>query len=399
MFSGWNGRWPSASSWKSAPPGSKNGSRGSIAGGVAHDFNNLLTIIIGYTDILSNDDELPAGQRHEMHHEIHKAAERAAMLTRQLLAFSRKQILEPRVISLNDVVTNMQKMLGRLIGEDITIYTKLNPKLNSVLADAGQIEQVIMNLVVNARDAMPQGGDISIETTNAQLDPSYAQSHAEVTPGNYVMGAVTDSGCGMDEATRARIFEPFFTTKGQGKGTGLGLATVYGIVKQSEGHIWVYSEPGHGTTFKIYFPDVGTPSGQSDKDECRRRQLRGNETILLVEDDASVRTLTRNVLEIYGYTVLEASEPSEAIQLSRAHAGPIDVLLTDVVMPQLNGQRLSEMLRSERPEMKVLFMSGYTDDAIVRQGVLQADVNFIQKPFVPIALTSKVRDVLEGIVL
>jgi two-component system cell cycle sensor histidine kinase/response regulator CckA len=365
-----------------------------LAGGVAHDFNNLLTIILGYTSILAQEDPEPSA-REEMVNEIHRAAERAALLTRQLLAFSRKQILAPRIIGLNEVVSNMQKMLGRLIGEDISIHTKMAPNLVPISADPGQLEQVIMNLVVNARDAMPQGGEIVIETECVQLDSTYVNSHAEVVPGEYVMLAITDSGCGMDEKTRSRVFEPFFTTKGQGKGTGLGLATVYGIVRQSGGHIWVYSEPGIGTTFKLYFPIAARPDTASRSNAPSLRNLRGDETVLLVEDDASVRNLTCNVLELCGYTVLVAAEPIEAIKVSKAHPGRIDVLLTDVVMPHMNGKRLSELLIPERPEMRVLFMSGYTDDAIVRQGVLESGVNFIQKPFVPSALKTKLRDVIE----
>jgi PAS domain S-box-containing protein len=369
---------------------------GQLAGGVAHDFNNLLTIIIGYSDVLSGSDDLPQTQRKEMLGEIHKAAERAALLTRQLLAFSRKQILAPRVINLNDTVREMEKMLGRLIGEDICMRTVLAKSLDQISADPGQIEQVIMNLAVNARDAMPNGGELCIETANTELDSCYVDAHAEVKVGRYVMLAITDSGCGMDEAIKARIFEPFFTTKEQGKGTGLGLATVYGIVRQSGGHIWVYSEPGQGTTFKIYFPIVTQASVKGSSEPERKLPLKGDETILLVEDDHGVRTLSRNVLEIYGYTVLEASDPTAAIQLCQSHQGPIDALLTDIVMPQMNGKRLSELLLPQRPEMKVLFMSGYTDDAIIRQGILERGISFIQKPFTPAGLAEKLRGVLDG---
>jgi CheY-like chemotaxis protein len=328
--------------------------------------------------------------------EIHKAAERAAVLTRQLLAFSRKQILAPRILNVNEVVTTMEKMLARLIGEDVTLHTKLSPTLKPISADAGQLEQVLMNLAVNARDAMPQGGELLIETANVQCDASYSRTHAQVVPGDYVMVAITDSGCGMDEATQARIFEPFFTTKEPGKGTGLGLATVYGIVKQSGGHIWVYSQPGHGTTFKLYFPIAEVPQATREQRPSADGQLRGNETVLLVEDDSALRALGRSVLQMYGYTVLEADGPAEAIRLSKTYAGPIDLLLTDVVMPQLNGKRLSELLMPDRPEMKVLFMSGYTDDAVIRQGIFEAGVNFIQKPFVPAALSAKIREVLDS---
>jgi signal transduction histidine kinase len=368
---------------------------GQLAGGVAHDFNNLLTIIIGYSDVLSGSDDLPKTQQTEMLGEIHKAAERAALLTRQLLAFSRKQILEPRVINLNETVREMEKMLGRLIGEDICVRTALAKSLDQISADPGQIEQVIMNLAVNARDAMPDGGELCIETANAELDPCYAQAHAEVKAGKYVMLAITDSGCGMNEATKSRIFEPFFTTKEQGKGTGLGLATVYGIVKQSGGHIWVYSEPGQGTTFKVYFPVVAQESTKGPSEPDRKSALKGDETILLVEDDPGVRALARNVLEMYGYSVLEASNPSAAIQVCQSHAGLIDALLTDIVMPQMNGKRLSELLLPQRPGMKVLFMSGYTDDAIIRQGILERGISFIQKPFTPAGLAEKLRGVLD----
>jgi signal transduction histidine kinase len=368
---------------------------GRLAGGIAHDFNNLLTVIMGYSDVLSAPGEIPAREQCEMLGEIHKAAERAAVLTRQLLAFSRKQILAPRILNMNDVVTNVEKMLARLIGEDVELHTKLSPALKPISADAGQLEQVLVNLAVNARDAMPQGGELLIETSNVECDASYSRTHAQVVPGDYVMVAITDSGCGMDEATQARIFEPFFTTKEPGKGTGLGLATVYGIVKQSGGHIWVYSQLGHGTTFKLYFPVADAPAVNREQRPSENSKLRGNETILLVEDDAALRALARSVLQMYGYKVMEAEGPAEAIRLSEIYTGPIDVLLTDVVLPQLNGKRLSELLTPQRPEMKVLFMSGYTDDAVIRQGILEAGVNFIQKPFVPAALSAKIREVLQ----
>jgi two-component system cell cycle sensor histidine kinase/response regulator CckA len=368
---------------------------GQLAGGVAHDFNNLLTIILGYSAILAHEEEPPAPERQEMVSEIHRAAQRAADLTGQLLAFSRKQILAPRTLKLNDILRDTQKMLCRLIGEDIEIHLRLAEGLDLVLADPGQIEQIIMNLVVNARDAMPQGGELCVETANVELDENYASSHAEVTPGRYVMLAISDSGHGMDAATRNRIFEPFFTTKAPGKGTGLGLATVYGIVRQSGGHIWVYSEPGQGTTFKVYFPVTAAPA-ENDATAAPVRGLRGRETILLVEDDDAVRAIARSVLEMYGYTVLEAGEPTSAIRICKAHAGPIDALLTDVVMPRLNGKRLSELLLAERPGMKVLFMSGYTNDSIVRQGILEAGIQFLQKPFTPAALAAKLRSVLNG---
>ena len=368
---------------------------GQLAGGVAHDFNNLLTIILGYSDVLSETPDASPDQRREMLSEIHQAAEKAAHLTRQLLAFSRKQVLEPKVMNLNDAVASIEKMLRRLIGEDITIHTDLASDLRQVSADPGQIEQVIMNLVVNARDAMPNGGDISIKTENVELDERYAATHADVKPGSYVMLAISDTGSGMDEATRQRIFEPFFTTKGVGKGTGLGLATVYGIVKQSGGHIWVYSELGQGTVFKLYFPTVDAPTEAAPSRASQQRALRGNETILLVEDEQGVRALAKNVLEMYGYRVLEAKDPLEAIQVSRSHKEAIDLLLTDVVMPQMNGKRLSEVLVPERPNMKVLFMSGYTDDTVTRQRILEPGACFLQKPFTPTALAAKLRSALQ----
>ncbi len=370
---------------------------GQLAGGVAHDFNNLLTIILGYSSILAGDDEVPLPDRKEMVGEIHQAAQRAANLTGQLLAFSRKQILAPRIINLNEILRGIEKMLRRLIGEHISIHTKLAHDLDPISADAGQIEQIVMNLVINARDAMPQGGELSVETASAELDESYAQAHANVKPGRYVMLAISDSGHGMDAATRDRIFEPFFTTKAPGKGTGLGLATVYGIVVQSGGHVWVYSEPGQGTTFKIYFPVASAASAAQRGAGPSAIPLRGSETILLVEDDDAVRGMAQSVLEMYGYKVLEAREPASAVKVCRAYPGRIDALLTDMVMPQLNGKRLSELLLPERPEMRVLFMSGYTDDAIVRQGVLEPGIHFLQKPFTPVALAAKLRSVLGGV--
>lgn len=367
---------------------------GHLAGGIAHDFNNLLTIILGYCDFLLNDIAPDGMDGNDLVHEIHRAGERAAMLTRQLLAFSRRQVLEPKIISVNAIVADMEHMLQRLIGEDIQIRTVLTTEPDRILADSGQIEQVIMNLAVNARDAMPQGGELTIETSNIHLDAHYLESHTEVKPGRYLMIAVSDSGCGMDEATKARIFEPFFTTKEVGKGTGLGLATVYGIVKQSGGFVWVYSEVGQGTTFKIYLPETQADDQASSLHRNDAKNLRGSETILLVEDDPHVLAFSRASLQAYGYTVLAAHDPHAALQVSRGHDGQIDVLLTDVVMPHLNGRRLAELLLSERPEIRVLYVSGYTDDAIVRQGVLESDVSFLQKPFSPQLLAAKLREVL-----
>jgi PAS domain S-box-containing protein len=368
---------------------------GQLAGGVAHDFNNMLTIIIGYSDLLLRG----LGQNEPMRlkvEEIKKAGERASSLTRQLLAFSRKQVLQPKVLQLNSVVTGVDKMLRRLIGEDIELLTVLATELGSIEADPGQIEQVIMNLVVNARDAMPQGGKLTIETKNVYLDESYAKNHIAVTPGAYVMLAVSDTGTGMDEKTKAHIFEPFFTTKEIGKGTGLGLSTVYGIVKQSGGDIWVYSEMGEGTTFKIYLPQV---DGVVESDEARHVPaglLRGHETVLLAEDEEQVRQTTRTILEMDGYRVLEASGGSEALAIFKQHEGRIDLAITDVIMPQMSGQELAQSLKALCPDIKVLYVSGYTDDAIVRHGLLDEEIAFIQKPFTPEALSRKVREVLDA---
>jgi len=304
-------------------------------------------------------------------------------------------MLAPTVLDLNDLVTNLHKMLGRLIGEDIRLVLVLQPGLRPVTADPGQIEQVIMNLAVNARDAMPTGGLLTIETSNVQLDASYASPHFEAPAGPCVLLAVTDTGCGMDEPTRARIFEPFFTTKEPGKGTGLGLATVYGIIKQSGGDILVYSEPGQGTTFKIYLPANETASDDLAAPQTEPASRGGSETILLVEDEEMVRNLVQAALQDQGYTILEARHGSEALSLFEQHQGPIDLLVTDVVMPHMSGRELAEQLKNLHPEMKVLFISGYTDDAVVRHGLLTAEVEFLPKPFSPGQLAAKVREVLE----
>jgi len=365
---------------------------GQLAGGVAHDFNNMLTAIIGYTDLSLRRVGLENPIRRNLE-ETKKAAERAASLVRQLLAFSRKQILEPKVLDLNDVVKDMEKMLTRLIGENIKLATKLTDDLGSVKADPCQVEQIIVNLVVNARDAMPRGGKVTIETANITFDHQTVLRHISVKPGEYVMLAVSDTGSGMDQETQRRIFEPFFTTKDVGKGTGLGLSTVYGIVKQSGGNIWVYSEPGLGTMFKVYLPRIDNAGSESiEKQETV--VLRGSETILLVEDEDVVRGLTKNILMQAGYNVLDAKGGEEAIRVCRAHAGPIDLLLTDVVMPEISGKEVADRLQELRPAIHVLFMSGYTDEAIVQHGVLDANVEFIQKPFTWFGLTRKVRDVL-----
>jgi PAS domain S-box-containing protein len=366
---------------------------GRLAGGVAHDFNNLITVIQGYCDLMeeaiSHRDPLldEIGQ-------IRLASQRAAALTRQLLTFSRKQILSPSVLALNDLVAHMRAMLERLIGEDIILRTTVEPNLRPVIADAGQIEQVIMNLVINARDAMPTGGTLLIETSNVELDPSYAATHPGSPVGSCVLLTVTDTGFGMDEMTQARIFEPFFTTKEPGKGTGLGLATVYGIVKQSGGDITVSSRPDQGATFQILLPaSTGVASAPADS-HSQAPVVKGSETILLVEDDALVRELVRTVLHNGGYTVLEARHGHEALTIARQHPGSIDLLVTDVVMPQMSGRKLAEQLSQARQQIKVLFMSGYADDAVVRHGLLAREA-FLAKPFSPAKLAAKVREVLD----
>jgi two-component system, cell cycle sensor histidine kinase and response regulator CckA len=368
---------------------------GRLAGGIAHDFNNVLTAILGYSQMLLVD--LPEGDtRREDVQEIEHAANRAATLTRQLLAFSRRQVLQPQILDLNALVENLDKFLRRLIGEDIDLRVHSSPDLWLVSADSGQMEQVIMNLAVNSRDAMPTGGKLTLETANVELDAGYAQRHIAVTPGQYVMLAVSDTGTGMDEETQARIFEPFYTTKTSGKGTGLGLSTVYGIVKQSGGNIWVYSEIGRGTTFKIYLPrttESGTPARAV---RIEATDLRGTETILLVEDEDPVRALAVKVLRGLGYHVLEAKMGREALDIAAGHDDVIDLLLTDVVMPEYSGSELSRKLAHSRPTLKVLYMSGYTDEAIIHHGVLAANIAYLQKPFTPHALAAKVREVLAG---
>jgi signal transduction histidine kinase len=368
---------------------------GRLAGGVAHDFNNLLTAISGYAELLLA--ELPAGDpKHEFADEIARAAERAAALTHQLLVFSRRQVLVPEVLDLNAVVGEMDKMLRRLIGEDVELDTALSPTLGQVRADRGQLEQVLLNLAVNARDAMPRGGRLTIETANVQALRSAAEPGVSLAPGAYVRLCVADTGQGMSPATQARVFEPFFTTKEPGRGTGLGLATVYGIVKQSEGHIAVDSEAGRGTAFRIYLPMVAARAPDLDRPSRLRGMPTGAETILLVEDEAAVRALTRTVLDSSGYTVLEASRPEEALRLSDEHAGPIHLLLTDVVLPGMSGRAISEQLTRRRPGVPVLYMSGYADHAIVRAGVFEPDVALLRKPFTPATLAQKVRQILDA---
>jgi PAS domain S-box-containing protein len=366
---------------------------GLLAGGIAHDFNNLLTIISGYSDIVLTS--LPRGDPNWKHlAKVQQAAERAASLTQQLLAFSRQAVLEPKVLDLNAIVRDSERLLSRLLGEDIRIATALDPGIASVRADPGQIGQVIMNLCINARDAMPRGGQLTLETANLDLDEGYAQTHPEVKPGSYVLLAITDTGSGMTPEIKARIFEPFFTTKGPGRGTGLGLATVYGIIRQSEGYLEVYSEVGIGTTFKVYLPAVVQPATEKSASPAGEAS-NGNETVLLVEDEEGVREIAALALTTHGYRVLEAGHGKDALQVAEAHQGEIDLLVTDVVMPELSGRQLAEELRVRRPGLKVLFLSGYTDDAIVRHGILQAEVAFLHKPFRPAALAKKVRAVLD----
>jgi CheY-like chemotaxis protein len=331
-----------------------------------------------------------------MINQIHQAGERAAALTKQLLAFSRKQILTPQVVDLNDVVAKIEKLLKRLIGADVELACFLDPTLGRTKVDPNQIEQVLLNLVVNSRDAMPAGGKLTIETYNEELDEEYASVHHDVVPGRYVAIAVSDTGVGMDAATQARIFEPFFTTKEPGRGTGLGLATSFGIVKQSQGHIWVYSEPGGGAAFKVYLPRVDESPAPAPVAAKSDATPMGNETILLVEDDDAVRQYAARVLERQGYEVLAAGNGDEALVICDEHAGPIHLLATDMVMPKMGGLQLVERLASARPEIKVVFMSGYTDNAVVHHGVLQIDIPFLHKPFTPKLLLGKVREVLDG---
>ena len=369
---------------------------GLLAGGIAHDFNNLLSAIIGYSEIMMLDLDVDE-PLHQCAVEVMKAAYQGAALTKKLLAFSRKQILQPRLINFNAVITDMEKMLRRLLGEDLDLVTYYEENLDLVKADPGQIEQILMNLAVNARDAMPDGGKLTIETAKIYLDESYAQSHAEVTPGPYVMMAVTDNGAGMDAERLSHIFEPFFTTKESGKGTGLGLATVYGIVKQSGGHIWVYSELGRGTTFKVYFPRTweGAVPETPQPERAALAPISGKETILLVEDDTAVKGMVARALRKYGYTVWEANDGKGALDICEKEKGIIHLLLTDVVMPQMGGRELAERVVQLRPEIKVLYMSGYTTNAVVHHGVLDAGINFIQKPVKILSLLQKVREVLE----
>jgi two-component system cell cycle sensor histidine kinase/response regulator CckA len=367
---------------------------GRLAGGIAHDFNNVLSVILGYSGLLLDDLKPNDPLRGDVD-EIRLAAVRAADLTRQLLAFSRQQVVSPRVLDLNDILAGMDKMVQRLVGEDVDLVSLLGANLGRIQADPSNVDQVILNLVVNARDAMPTGGKLTIETGNIELDDEYVREHLGARPGPHVMLAVSDTGCGMDKATQARIFEPFFTTKEEGKGTGLGLSTVFGIARQSGGTVWVYSEPGAGTTFKVYFPRI-----EADVDAARLASppatLRGQETILLVEDQDQVRDVAHDILERNGYRVLVAGKPGEALLLCEQYPGRIDLLLTDVVMPLLSGVELAKRVALLLPEVKVLYMSGYTDDSIVRHGVLESEMAFLQKPFTPESLAGKVREVIDA---
>ena len=368
---------------------------GQLAGGIAHDFNNLLTGILGYSELMlmrlnENDPNFRPVS------EIKRASESAASLIRQLLAFSRKQILEPEIINLNDLIVKMDKMLRRIIGEDIELVTLVDINIGNIKADPGQIEQIILNLSINARDAIHGCGKLTIETEDVKLEESYTVSHSEVEPGEYVLLTISDSGHGMDKKTQDMIFEPFFTTKAKGKGTGLGLSTVYGIVKQSGGYIYVYSEVDRGSSFTIYFPRVSDNITSIKFNKSEETALSGTETILLVEDEDVVREMASSVLNSYGYNVIEASYHVEAEEAFEKHQGIIDIMVTDVIMPQMSGKELAKKLLLSKPELKVLFMSGYTDGAIVHHGVLEKGINFIQKPFMPDALAKKIRDVLDG---
>jgi two-component system, cell cycle sensor histidine kinase and response regulator CckA len=367
---------------------------GQLAGGIAHDFNNLLTAILGYSEIIAADLR-GNPELFEAVSEIHNAGKRAAALTRQLLAFSRKQVLELKVLDLNEIVRHIEKMLARLLGEDIELVTRLDPQVGAVRADAGQIEQVILNLAINARDAMPKGGLLTIETANIELDQSYVQKHVSTVPGRYSMLTVSDVGTGMDEATQARIFEPFFTTKEKGYGTGLGLSTVYGIVKQSGGYVWVYSERGRGTRFKIYLPRVDAVAETVFAPEALASRG-GAETILLVEDEDAVRALASKILETSGYRVTSARTGDEAIELARVAAEPFHLLVTDMVLPGIGGAEIAARIRERFPEVKVLYASGYSDAVILQRGHYEKGAAFLEKPFSAAALSRKVREVLDS---
>jgi CheY-like chemotaxis protein len=367
---------------------------GRLAGGVAHDFNNLLSVINGYSDLAMHR----LSKNHMLQKDlsmIYQAGKKAEALTRQLLAFSRRQVMQPRIISLNTLLSELEKMLKRLIEEDIQLITKKDPDLGAVKADPIQMEQVLLNLVVNSRDAMPQGGKLIIETNNVTLSEDLVQERVTMAAGPYVMIAVTDTGMGMDEQTRANIFEPFFTTKEKGKGTGLGLSTVYGIIKQSGGYIWVYSEPGKGTTFKIYLPKVAEEVEDIEMRKSPPETLKGKETILLVEDDQGVRDVSEVILKQFGYQVLKAGNGEEALEIIKDNGENIQLMITDLVMPGMSGKELTDRLNGLGNGFKVLYLSGYTDEAILHHGILDKGIDFLAKPFGTEELLRKVREVLD----
>jgi two-component system cell cycle sensor histidine kinase/response regulator CckA len=368
---------------------------GQLAGGIAHDFNNLLAVIMGCVDIIA--EELPAGHAQARKLEmIRNASSSAADLVRQLLAFSRQQMVQPLVIDVREIIERTQAMLERIIGDDIEFKVLIEDSVGSIKADPGQIEQVLLNLAVNARDAMPKGGRLTVRASNVELDGSDKKKHDPVVPGQYVMLSIEDTGCGMDLKTQARIFDPFFTTKAVGKGTGLGLATVYGIVKQTGGYIWVYSEVGQGTVFNVYLPRMGKAVPLVEREHTEMQEMRGSETILVAEDSESLREMAQEYLESIGYTVIAAASGEKALQWAKDFEGPIHLLLTDVVMPEMSGPELANRLALLRPGVKIIFTSGYADDAIARQGILDPRVAFIQKPYRPKALAKKIRQVLNG---
>jgi signal transduction histidine kinase len=370
---------------------------GSLAGGIAHDFNNLLSIILSYTEMLCENLKPGDPMRADLE-QVLAAGVRAAALTRQLLAFGRRQVMQPRIVNLNDIVGGIEPMLRRLLGEDIELTVLPRASLGMALLDIGQVEQVIMNVAANARDAMPGGGKLTIETANVELDDEYASEHLGAKGGPHVLLAVTDTGVGMDRETVSRMFEPFFTTKDEGKGTGLGLAMVFGIVKQSGGNVWVYSEPGKGTSLKFYFPRTERVEGAEVRPSQPPpgRALRGDETILLVEDDERVRSVTRLILKRHGYHVLEAGSAGDALLLCELHHATIQLLITDVIMPRMGGKQLAERLRAMRSDIRVLYMSGYTDNSIVHHGILDSGIAFLEKPIQPELLARKVREVLDA---